>query len=287
MKRFWALIFATAFMAVLFAVPVMAVEVHRGPQIFTNKVDTKDDVDFGGGSRTDPSEIDIEEWSHLDIESGATLEIKGGGTFMGTDSSGTVDTYVPGDRVVLIDSYDDLSTWSGAGSGQSYFQCSPGRTYLVDPYAIVATANGLGGAPGGVTIIQGFSGVSAILPDAATWSGPAYDVTIAVAVTGNTGFDHMKTGGTNVQVWPYPGSGATTYYANATESPQSMLVTFPGYVADSGTSRYYYTTYRLTSGGSNWELNMPMEAITFRLDDSSVSAYPVNRHMYFGADNIP
>jgi len=191
------------------------------------------------------------------------------GVFQKKDSSGNVDAYVPADRVVYITTPSQLSTWTGqaATAGQSYFQCSPSTTYVIDPHAIAT----YGCAPGGTTAMGTFSGVSAILPDASTYSGPAYDVTVILATTGATGYAVALTGCTGVEVWPYPGTGATSYNADATTTPQTLATIY----TTNGTT----STHDVTSGVSYWEIDRLNENATFGLEDSSVSAFVKNRNI--------
>lgn len=174
------------------------------------------------------------------------------------DSSGTVETFNPSDRTIYINSYTQLSSWSGqqATAGQSYFQTEPGKIYWVDPYAINASI--VAKAGNGAST---FAGVSAILPDASTYSGPAYDVTVGVLTSGTTGYANQITGVTIVYVYPYPGSGTTWYGAQGKRAPQTLL------------TEYSTTTLELNAGASYWELNRLGENATFGLYDGGVSAF--------------
>lgn len=197
------------------------------------------------------------------------------------DGDGNLDTYVPADRVVYIDRATQLSTWGGATSGQSYYQCEPGKTYVVDPYMIsvsgVTSGNGISAftkAP--------FTGVSLILPNAKLYSGPAYDTTVLVATIGATGYLVNVSGNTIVQVWPYPGTvaGLTAYgkeaatYGNAYRAgctPQTMH----SYYSVNGT----VTHERQGSGVSYYELNKQGESAVFGTFDSQVSAFVKARNV--------
>lgn len=130
----------------------------------------------------------------------------------------TVTGFNTAPNVVWIDSVDDLSTWNGADSGQSYFQTVAGRTYIVDLHAI----NASGTAPtSGVSSIS-FTGVTAILPDASI-ANNKNQVTILVGTSGATGYATAASGVTIVQVWPYAGSGATRYGEPSVDH-QNMVV---------------------------------------------------------------
>ena len=196
----------------------------------------------------------------------------------------TVETYIPANRVVRINKASQLSSWSkqAGTAGMSIYQMSPGITYLVDLQAIY-----LSGVTDGHGVsafnVAAWSGVSFFLPDAATYSGPAYDVTIGI-ISGSSVYNGASTyagtvaisGATTVQVWPYPGmAGLTAYhltpvsYASAYRSgctPQALLTE---YTTNGATS-----TYGVASGASYWELNRVGEFATFGLENQSgVSAF--------------
>lgn len=190
------------------------------------------------------------------------------------DSDGTIDEYIPRDKVVYINSVSQLSTWAGqaATAGQSIYQLSPGVTHLFDLEAIAHS--GAAAAAGGTTAFGAgsvFSGVSAIAPDASVYSGPAYDFSVGVICDDANDLTSALSGVTLLTVWPYPGSGATSYNANATTSPQSIHVIY----TTNGTTG----TNTVTSGASCWELNKPSELITFGLEDGGVSVFPRVRHI--------
>lgn len=113
--------------------------------------------------------------------------------------------------IVYIDSWEDLSTWENAGSGQSYFQMEAGKTYVVDTHAIY-TSNGMPDACGSCTtgfsagIV--FSGVSAHAP-LATAGTTEKSFKIEYATTGSTGY--VLTGVTPVYVYGAPSSGVTDF----------------------------------------------------------------------------
>lgn len=204
------------------------------------------------------------------------------GEYRSTDLSGNVDFYVPDDRVVYITSYDQLSTLSGAGSGQSYYQAAPGKIYLVDPYAIQESANAaLGYDVGGTTPFLAYAGISIFLVDASIYNGPAYDVTVGMVVTGATGYDHLKTGATIVTVWPFPGTAGLTLYGASSQNyavayrsgntPQTLLTEYTA----SGTM----TNINVGSGVSHWEINLPGEMAVYGFEDSSVSVYVKKKHV--------
>ena len=200
------------------------------------------------------------------------------------DSSGVTDTYIPRDRVVYITSYSQLSTWSGAAAGQSYFQCEPGKTYIVDPHAIVVSNNVAGGgAPGGTSAAMlAFSGVSAILPDSSVYDGPAYDVTTLLATTGASGYAVAMTGSTGIQVWPFQGNAGLTAYG---KSPAFYATSYrssntPYTMATLYTTLGSVSTYRVAPGVSYWEVDRLGEQATFGLENSSVSAFVKSRNIF-------
>jgi len=124
------------------------------------------------------------------------------GSINATGSS--VSNFVSTPPIVNIDDLSDLSTWSGAASGSSYFQTEAGKTYIVDPQAIFDSVKTAGT---GVTEVQGWSGVTAHLP-LATATNSNQTVTIMWATTGSLA---GGSGSTTVQVWPAPLAGATMF----------------------------------------------------------------------------
>lgn len=196
--------------------------------------------------------------------------------FYSRDGSGNMETYLPPDRVYVIDNQSELSTLSGAAAGQSYYQLDPGKTYVIDPYAILESMNtALGYDEGGTSAWPDFAGISVYLPDASTYSGPAYDTQVIMAVTGNTGWPHLNSGGTVIQVWPFPGTAGISAYGIGAENyavsyrsgctPQTLQTEY----TTNGTT----STTAMASGVSYWEINKPGENAVFALEDSSVSAY--------------
>jgi hypothetical protein len=195
------------------------------------------------------------------------------------DASGNLDFYVPSDRVVYITQPSQLSTWSGqaATAGQSYYQTEPGKTYIVDPHAIAS----YGCAPGGTTAMGTFSGVSLILPNAAIYEGPAYDVTIMLSTTGATGYAVALTGNTAVFVWPFAGSTGLTAYG---KTPATYATSYRSACTPQTLHTVYTTngttgTNRVASGVSYWEIDKLNENATFGLENGSVSAFVKNRYI--------
>jgi len=178
-------------------------------------------------------------------------------------------------RTVWITDDSQLTQWSGTSvvsvSGQSIYQMAAGTLYMIDPYAILTGVSGI--APGGTTGFAAFSGVSLILPSAAGASTDEQLVGIGMGVSGETGYDHLKSGVTTIYVYPYAGSSSVTDYSNGVYTPETMLT----YYSVNGT----ITGRDMISGTSYWEINMPGEIVWFKLDnDSQVSAYPVARQVF-------
>lgn len=189
------------------------------------------------------------------------------GTIQQVNSSGTTDFYSPANKVVYITSATQLSTWGNAAAGQSYYQTEPGKTYLVDPWAL---AHSLVSA-GGVSAFEHatFSGVTLVLPDASKFHGPAYDVTVGVVCDNDAGASALLTGATPVLVYPFggsPGAGLTKYGYAATGPSQTML-------QERTLNGVPNVVLQVTSGGSYWELNRLGEHAVFGLEDSAVSAF--------------
>ena len=201
------------------------------------------------------------------------------GSIVTQDNSGTTDFFVPSDRVVFITSVNQLKSWGlsqQATSGQSYYQCLPGKTYIVDPHSIATSGAGVT-LPLGSTSAFGagsvFSGVSMILPNASTYSGPAYDVTIVVAALKGDSYAALSGGATTVNVYASPGAGATTYGSLGSRATlQNMLRV--------NNASGVPTVGGVISGGSMWQLNVPGESATFTLYNGGVSSMAVKRHVY-------
>jgi hypothetical protein len=184
------------------------------------------------------------------------LFVDGSGNMTIYDSSGTVDRYEPSDKVIYITSKTQLSTWTGAASGSSYYQTEPGKIHIIDPTAINSTGMGAGT----------FSGVTLVLPDAGTYSGPAYDVEIQwLSLSGET------SGSTTIIVHPYPGSG-TTYYGRGLGNKPQTLHTIYGLYGE-------IRTNTIASGLSYWEVDRPGESVVFRLYNGGTSATPIKRNI--------
>lgn len=220
-------------------------------------------------------------FANYDTSGQTRFFVDGSGNITAYNSSGGVESYSPSSRTVYIDSTDDLSTLSGQAStaGQSYFQTEPGKTYIVDPHAIATT----GCAPGGTSAMGTgtFSAVSAFLPDASTYEGPAYDVRIVFATIGATGYAVALTGSTGVQVWPFPGTTGLTAYGlpadqydtayRSANTPQTLATVYSA----NGT----LGTHRVASGVSYWEIDKLNESATFGLENGSVSAFVKERNI--------
>lgn len=199
----------------------------------------------------------------------------GSGNITIYDSSGTVDAYYPSDRVEYITSTSQLSTWSGQAttSGQSYFPTSPGKVYMVDPHAIAMTGNDQA-VSGGTAMGTAFSAVTAVLPNASTYSGAAYDVEICMMATRGDSHAALTGGATTIVIHPHPGhSTVTQYQGPATPNVQSLLrvIKINGVVQGGRT---------VGAGVSNYEINMPGEMKRFRLYNGGVSATPVGEHLF-------
>lgn len=177
------------------------------------------------------------------------------------DTSGATSWQFMRDRYVYIDSTSDLSTWSGAAAGSSYFQMEAGKTYIFDPQKIYESTKTTGT---GVTEVQGWSGVTAHLP-LATAGNDRQTVSVMWATTGSLA---GGSGSTTVQVWPAPDAGTTTFRANATLSQN-----FTG-MATSGSS--VVTVNNIGSLG----IDAYGETGTWRLFyNSAVSAQMVDRDL--------
>ena len=196
------------------------------------------------------------------------------GNEYGYDSSGTVDTYRPSDRVVYITSGTQLSSWPGnsATGGQSYFQTEPGKTYIVDLYKIANSVNA-----SGTSIFDhvNFIGVSAILSNSELYVGPAYNTTVGIVCTGATGYLDMGSGVTVVEVWTYPGTiaGLTAYGKNASYYAPAFR---SGNTPQSMSGAVYNGANAYVAGGSRWVINKLGDFATFGLGGlSAVSVYPI------------
>lgn len=132
------------------------------------------------------------------------FKVQPDGSIILLNSSGVTTTNFPSTPVILIDSVDDLSTWPGAAAGSSYFQTEAGRTYIVDPIAIVST----GTAPGSGVSTVAFSGVSAILPLVTTGNDHGTVTIVYGRASSGTSTSPIPF---EVQVWPAPLAGATRW----------------------------------------------------------------------------
>uniref|UniRef100_A0A6M3IG56 Uncharacterized protein n=1 Tax=viral metagenome TaxID=1070528 RepID=A0A6M3IG56_9ZZZZ len=153
--------------------------------------------------------VDPKDGSHSFYDNAGTrrLFIEDDGDMYFMDASGVTDNYLPSDKIVIIDTLAELSTWTGIstdGSG-SYFQTEAGKTYIVDMFAITND----GAAQQGTTAFgaSNFSAVSAMLP-LATAADHMKTVTVMWATTSDVA---SGSGTTEVQVWPAPYAGATAY----------------------------------------------------------------------------
>lgn len=200
-------------------------------------------------------------WKALNFKKGSTVTNEVG-SVINLAHPGTGVTGIPvqafDQDAVIIDNKAKLSTWSGtATAGQSYFQTEPGKRYIVDLYAI--KASGMTGS---------FSGVTAVLPNAALY--PESVVKIEMAITGATGYPQwaaQAAGVTALVVVPYPGTG-TTYYGMSAP-PQTMR----SYRLIAGEAP---GNLGMASGATFWSLDFPGESAAFALAKSSVSAYPLS-----------
>lgn len=169
--------------------------------------------------------VDPKDGSHSFYDNAGTrrLFIEDDGDMYFMDASGVTDNYLPSDKIVIIDTLAELSTWSvapDAGAG-SYFQMEAGKTYIVDLQAIYEDDKT---ATTGVTEIQGWSAVSAMLP-LATAVNHLKTVTVMWGITSST---NGGTGATEVQVWPAPAAGSTTFRAQATLSENATIMATSG-----------------------------------------------------------
>lgn len=164
------------------------------------------------------------------------------------------------DRYVYIDDVADLSTWSGAAAGSSYFQMEAGKTYIVDPVAIVAT----GTAPTSGVSTEAWSGVTAHLP-LATDGSNMQDVTVMYGrASSGTSASPISF---EVEIWPAPLAGTTKFRADGAVTGSQNLAGF----TTSGTS-----TMAIGVTGV-YGLNDQGKSMTFKLFyNSAVSAQMIN-----------
>ena len=176
-----------------------------------------------------------------------------GATAYSVDPQGRVNQ----DKVVYLSTITDFSTWGGAASGSCYYQMLVGRTYIVDPVALL-----LGNA--NVPLVTG-GGVTLHLPLAA--SGSDYtDSTVIWAQGSDSGSSDTVTPLFDVQVWPAPLSGATSFREDGVLGSQNMTL-----MANSGASPVttgYTGSYNINSVGQfgTWKL----------INNSAVSAVMLN-----------
>lgn len=218
---------------------------------------------------TDSNDIRRHEGRHdgarviFDADGVTRYYVNGSGDLAMYDASSNRDTYIPSDKIVIIDTLAELSTWSGAEAGSSYFQTDVGKTYFVDFEAIRTESKG---TTTGVTTSP-WSGVSAILPLANSTSNLG-TVTIGIICSGSTGYAPMMAGVTTVQVWPATLAGATRF-GEPSVGNQNMM-----YHSSSSTPFYVGSSTNTYDVGINY-LN---ESITWRLfNNSSVSAQIVDQ----------
>lgn len=175
---------------------------------------------------------------------GLTTDPEGAIDFNGTP----VKNFDATDDIVYIDNVSDLSTWSGAAAGSSYFQMEEGHTYIVDLQAIIAS----GTAPTSGVSTVAFSGVTAHLPRATVFnSGTTPGAVGTDEQTVRVIYGHTSSSAVSdapipftIQVWPAPDSGATTFRSNGYPGSQNMVG------AASGTSVYVpgYTGFHNITG---------------------------------------
>ena len=122
-----------------------------------------------------------------------------------------------GDDVVYIDNVSDLSTWSGAAAGSSYFQTEAGKTYIVDVQSIVTS----GTAPTSGVSTQAFSAVSAMLPLATTTSTKKFVQIVLAQVGSGTSAAPIPF---TCEIWPAVPTGTTMFRGSgALKTSQNML----------------------------------------------------------------
>lgn len=113
----------------------------------------------------------------------------------------------------VINSYTQLSSWAGtqgATNGVSYIQAEAGKEYEIDLAAIGKSLPGMN-----------FAGVTIVANDATAANDQMPFAVTIIPPTGSTPAS-LVSGVSPVFVVPNPGSGATSYGANATPTPQSM-----------------------------------------------------------------
>lgn len=161
----------------------------------------------------------------------------------------------------IINSASQLSSWQGtqgAVNGVSWFQAEPGKAYEID---LAALAHSLTG--------YDCSGVTIIGPDATVANNQKPFTVTIIPPTGSVPASDVS-GTTLVYVMPYPGSGATSYGANATPKPQSMQ-------GDYQDANGVLTAGAVLSGTSASFLNKIGESAEFQTrNDSGVSLFAKN-----------
>ena len=174
----------------------------------------------------------------------------------------------------------NLGSASLSSGASLYFVLKPDRTHIVDIYAIQKSVNDyFGYDEGGVTSIQGFSGVTLIMFDASKY--PYSTAEVEIGVTGTTGYDRMKTGATPVQIWQNPGTdnmtGVTNYSNGAHAARRQMMG-----IVSSASPYGFAPASGIPYGASNSRtspisvLKRPGDRLTLRAMNSSVSAYIVD-----------
>lgn len=206
------------------------------------------------------------------------LDNPSGTTVFSVDNQGRVNN----DDVVILNNVNQFTTYAGSsGSGASIYRTLWGKRYIVDPYAI-SISRGLG-ALGAVTAIQAFTGVSMILPYATSSASMYQSTTVEMRLTGTTGYDFCKSGGTKIWVWAPVHPSATSYntssanvsafaqsVVNAGATYQTVHVALPN--MSESTVTYFGATNKITSlttGGSVWGINKPGESYTFEYVNGS------------------
>lgn len=199
-----------------------------------------------------------------------------GGTTYLVDADGNVVRAYPNDAVVYIDSTTDLFSWDySPTAGQSCFLIQPGKLHIVKPHAIVST----GCEPGGTTAMNvagantAISAVSGIMYDASVYEYPMYETEVLVWADGAVGATALVSGPTEVQVWPFPGTGATRYrYGVQAASCQNMLQE----VHSSGQDH----SHSIVTGASYYALNKLGESAVFGTDNGGVSVFLVRKNLF-------
>jgi hypothetical protein len=274
MKRKWFLFFSLVVMLIFLSQSAFARTV-RGKTEYTDRQTFKKEVRHEGRVYTDP--IIINDYGQLRAWS---------------------MNYIPGQKDLI-----GTSGMSQYSCVSCYYPMQPGRLHIIDPVAILESINSAkdydpGGTTGfagdGAKGTGGYSGVTLIMFD--TDKYPYHTASVMMAVTGPTGYAHMKTGATPIWVWPWPGGvknlSEVTNYSSGAYHAQSMLIRSgdsPYFMNDAANANnpggipYAWSVLGGVSGASNAQVQRPGDIVEFMgFPDSSVSIVPVPKFLTNG-----